>query len=432
MEQSGTELVDGRKQLRVAVIGAGIVGLLTALEVQRSGHKVILIEPGEAGGSQSASYGNGAWLNPGALMPISVPGLWKKVPGFLLDRNGPFVIRWRHLPALLPWLWRFVMAGRTWAQIATCAEHRFELCRDTVVDHARWAEEAGVGNLVRRTGLMFVYHSREDFLRETREWNLRRRFGVAFTELDDAALREAEPDLGSEYRFGAMLDHGAHLSDTRSYCAALCSLSIRRGAEWIQDRATGFVIENGRLVGVRVGARSIPCDRAVIAAGAWSGSLAKMAGDSVPMVSERGYHVVIPHPAPMPQRALMPYDGKMAVTPTADGLRIAGQVELASLSAKPDWRRADILLRFAKRMFPDFADGIEAGSVAKWMGHRPSTPDGLPSIGKASGCADIVHAFGHGHSGMCQAPATARLVAALLDNGSLPFNPRPYAPQRFR
>lgn len=142
--------------------------------------------------------------------------------------------------------------------------------------------------------------------------------------------------------------------------------------------------------------------------------------------------VVIPHPAPMPQHALMPHDGKMAVTPTLDGLRIAGQVELASLSAKPDWRRADILLGFAKRMFPSFADHITTVSIAKWMGHRPSTPDGLPSIGKASGCADIVHAFGHGHSGLCQAPATARLVATLLDDGPPPFNPCPYAPQRFR
>ncbi|MBQ0821161.1 hypothetical protein KBI52_13190 [Microvirga sp. HBU67558] len=96
------------------------MGLAAALEVQRGGHKVLLIEPGQPGGSQSATYGNGAWLSPGAVMLISVPGLWKKVPGFLLDPTGPFVIRWRHRPELLPWLWRFVMAGRTWAQIDRC------------------------------------------------------------------------------------------------------------------------------------------------------------------------------------------------------------------------------------------------------------------------------------------------------------------------
>ena len=81
-------------QLTVGVIGAGIVGLCAALEIQRRGHRVVIVDAGEAGGLQAASYGNGTWLNPASIMPISVPGLWRRVPGFLMDPTGPFVIRW--------------------------------------------------------------------------------------------------------------------------------------------------------------------------------------------------------------------------------------------------------------------------------------------------------------------------------------------------
>src|SRR5512139_4344578 len=98
--------VDNDRKLTVAIIGAGIVGLCTALEAQRDGHDVIIIEPDEAGGRQAASYGNGTWLNPGSVLPMSTPGLWKQVPGFLLDANGPFIIRWPYLPSLAGWLIR--------------------------------------------------------------------------------------------------------------------------------------------------------------------------------------------------------------------------------------------------------------------------------------------------------------------------------------
>ena len=102
--------------LTVAVIGAGIVGLTAALEILRAGHEVLIIEPAEPGGRQAASYGNGAWLSPGSVMPMSVPGLWRKVPGYLSDPTGPFTIRWQHLPRLAPWLLRFILAGRDWAR----------------------------------------------------------------------------------------------------------------------------------------------------------------------------------------------------------------------------------------------------------------------------------------------------------------------------
>lgn len=423
-------------KLTIAVIGAGIIGLCTALELQRDGHDIVFIEPDAPGGRQAASYGNGTWLNPGSIMPMSTPGLWKQVPGFLLDPNGPFIIRWRHLPGLAGWLIRFLRAGRSWPQVERCAEQRYWLSATIAQDHAALADEAGCPTLVRRNGLMFVYPDQAALDAEQRTWQIRARLGIRFTRVEESELRRQMPMLGPSYRIGMRIEDGAQVYDPQGYCHALYQLALSRGATRVTARATGFNAEGGRLRAVVTGAGAVSCDRAVIAAGIGARDLARQAGDTVPLISERGYHIVIPDPDFDLAVGLMPSDGKMGVVSTPQGVRLAGQVELASTDAPPDWRRAHILLGYARKMFPALAGQIDevaqrTGAPEYWMGHRPSTPDGLPCIGPASGCADIIHAFGHGHVGMLQAPATGRLVAALVAGRRPAFDATVFLARRF-
>ena len=126
------------------------------------------------------------------------------------------------------------------------------------------------------------------------------------------------------------------------------------GATLLRTAATGFHIETGRLRAVRTGNTEVACDKAVIAAGAWSKVLAHAAGDAVVLETERGYHVVISDPGITPRYPVMPSDGKMGCVMTPAGLRLAGQVELAGLRAAPNWQRAAMLLEFARAIFPAF------------------------------------------------------------------------------
>lgn len=147
--------------MRIVVIGAGIVGASCALELLRDGHEVTVIEPAEAGGPQAASYGHGSWISPASVVPMSMPGLWRQVPGYLLNPNGPLVIRWRYIFKLMPWLVRFLRAGSTVSKVEATASALALLLGDAPQRHQALAAEIGRPDLVRREGLLYAYADRK-------------------------------------------------------------------------------------------------------------------------------------------------------------------------------------------------------------------------------------------------------------------------------
>ncbi|MDB5372711.1 MAG: FAD-binding oxidoreductase [Belnapia sp.] len=415
----------------VVVIGAGILGACTALELLKAGFRVSIVEPGPPGGEQAASYGNGCWLSPMSVIPPATPGLWKKVPGFLADPLGPLAIRWSYLPKVLPWLARYLASGWTEARVLRTAVALRALLQGAPALHAALAEEAGVGHLIERRGLMYIYPSRAEFEAEAMAWRIRRQVGVEWLEIGADELRQREPELDRRYGFAALIEEGGHCRDPGGYVAALVQLAEAQGAQRVQARAIGFRIEAGRLRSVLTDTGEIAADRAVIAAGAHSKALAAAVGDAVPLETERGYHAMVMHPESGPRTPMMPSDGKMSVTMTDLGLRCAGQVEIAGLEAAPNWQRAAILRDHLLRSFPGLPRDLPPERVKFWMGHRPSMPDGLPCIGPARRTSDVVHAFGHGHVGLVSAPRSARLVAQMLLAQPMEIDAKPYDPRRF-
>lgn len=413
------------------VIGSGIIGACSALELLRAGHDVTLIDIGEPAGRQSASYGHGCWISPASVVPMSMPGLWKQIPGYLLNPKGPLVIRWRHFPRLLPWLLRFLWAGATVSRVEATARALSRLLHDGPARHQALSREIGLPDLIRREGLLYAYPDRSAFEAEALSWRLRRMTGLRWHELDASALASREPGLDPHYTFGILAEDGAHCTDPAAYVSRIVETASARGAKILRAKANGFVFDRERLVGVQTDVGLIACDQSVIAAGVWSKELARPAGDDIPLESERGYHGVVALDAGGPLHPVMPSDGKMANTPTSAGLRLSGQVELASVDTPPNWSRVDILIDHARHAYPTLAE-MQALAVDKWMGHRPSTPDGLPVIGRSARSPDIFYAFGHGHVGFASGPATGRIVAEHLAGLPSPSDIAPYSPRRFR
>lgn len=419
-----------RLSQKVVVIGAGIVGTATAIELLRDGHDVTIVEPGDPGGDHSASYGNGGWLSPSLVVPISMPGLWKLVPSYLADPLGPLTIRWSYLPRLLPWLWRFLRSGSTVERVERTAQAIRHLIWDCRERHHALAREARVPELIEDTSLIHVFQQRSDFDGNSLAWRLRRESGTVWLELDRQQLSAMEPSLDPRYTFAVAIE-GSACIDPGGYVAALASHAVRAGARIVRSHATGFRIDTSRLKAVQTTEGEILCDRAVISAGAWSKNLTTNLGDRIFLESERGYHTTIRDPEIKPNHRILFTDGKLATTNTPSGMRVTGQVELAGLDAKPNWNRAHILRDFALNAYPKLPKRIPDERQTLWMGHRPSTPDGLPVIGPSTKCPDVIYAFGHGHIGMTSGPATARIVADIVRGAKPAIDPSPYSPRRF-
>jgi D-amino-acid dehydrogenase len=413
---------------RVAVIGAGMVGVCTASWLQREGHSVFLVEAGEPG--RGASFGNAGCFNGSSVTPVSMPGTIRNVPRWLTDPLGPLSLRWTYLPAIAPWLLRFMRAG-TPDKVHAQARALRPLVGPTLEALNPLVSAAGAEDLVHRLGHLYVYRSTESLGKDRLAWELRRENGVEIDEFDADGLRQLEPALSRDYVRGLLVRENGHTSNPLKLVERLLEHFLQSGGELVRARADGFRLDSRRLAAIQTDTGDLPADAAVICAGAYSKPLAAALGDRVPLETERGYHLMISDPEAMPRIPTADADGKFVATPMETGLRFAGTVELAGLAAPPDWRRAHILLAQGRKMLPGLAASHPEDRISVWMGHRPSLPDSLPVLGPSSASPDVIYAFGHGHVGMTAAPMTGKIVADLVAGRPPTIDIAPFAAGRF-
>lgn len=420
------------KPEHVVIIGAGIIGAASAYQLVNADIRATLVEPGIPGDEQASSYGNAGWLSSHSVLPPASPGIWMQVPKWLADPLGPLAVRWKYFPRALPWLVRYLSAAWTYPQVERTAKGLRSLLRGAPALHKEMASQAGVPELIEQRGLLHAFLSREEFEKDARAWAIRKQEGVSWQELDAQALHALEPDLDARYTFGVLVPETGSCRNPGAYTAALIRYAQSKGATLVQAHATGFRIEQGRLKAVLTDQGEIICDRAVIAAGARAKVLAQHAGDNVSLETERGYHAIVHAPEAYPRTPTMFADCKVITTSMEQGLRVAGQVEIAATDDTPDWRRAEILRDHLLTLYPALPRNLSTERIKLWMGRRPSTPDGLPCIGLASGSPDIIHAYGHGHVGLVSSARTGRLVAQLIQGQPPEIPLKPFSPQRFQ
>ena len=413
---------------RVGVIGAGMVGVCAASWLQRDGHSVFLIEPGNPG--EGASFGNAGCFNGSSVTPAAMPGVLRSIPRWLSDPLGPLALRWTYLPAILPYLVRLVRSA-TPEKVRAQAKALRPLLASTVPLVRELAHAAGADDLIHQRGHLYVYRSAAALAKDGFAWALRRDAGVVVDEFDADELRQLEPVLSRDYVRGLLVRENGHTANPHALVTRLFEHFCGQGGEIVRARALGFRLDGGRLTAIRSDAGELLADAAVVCAGAHSKPLAATLGDPVPLETERGYHLMIRDPEVMPRIPTADADGKFVATPMALGLRFAGTVELAGLAAPPDWRRARILLAQGRRMLPGLAADPAEERLSMWMGHRPALPDSLPVLGPSRASPDIIYAFGHGHVGMTAAPMTGRIVADLVAGRPPSIDIAAFAASRF-
>lgn len=411
--------------MHIAVIGTGIVGTCTAAWLQRDGHRITFVDPLDAG--EACSFGNAGSMSPSACLPVGMPGVWKKAPAWVLDPLGPLTVRGSYLPAVLPWLLRFVRHSKP-AEVVRIATALRGLLAPIFESYQPLLDHAGAQALVRRTGCLYVYSSREVAAQWKWGMDLRRSLGVALRDVDRDELESLEPDLKGAFRFGILAPENGSTVDPSALVKALHARCLADGAGHLKRRVTGFELRDGLVQALRLdGAEPLAVDGVVVAAGAWSARLAAQLGARVPLETQRGYHVTVKSSNLSLRHTVMAVEHNLMVNPMAMGLRLAGSVELAGLRAPPNYARADVLLRKGRELFPH----LDASETTRWMGHRPCLPDSLPVIGRAPRAENAWLGFGHGHVGMCGGATTGREIAHLVAGRAPQVDLAPFSPLRF-
>ena len=408
----------------IGVIGAGIVGVSTAIWLQRSGHDVTLIDrEGPAGGT---SFGNGGILASCASIPVTVPGIIKKAPMMLLDKNAPLFLKYRYLPKLLPWLAKFLShANETdLKRIATAVNG---VVGDSLVEHQQLAKGTIAEKWIKPCDYLYLYKDEAAFEADKMAWDLRKSFGIRWNALKGSAVQDYEPLFSSEFRFAANLhDHG-RINDPGQYVKDLATHFTNQGGKIEETEITGFQINDGRIRALETKKGTLTYDQIAICTGAWSGPMAKALGVNVPLDTERGYHVELWEPSRMPKSPYMDAEGKYVITPMEGRIRLAGIVEFGGLNLGESKKPFDLLLRNIKKTMPD----LTWKRTETWMGHRPTLADSIPVIGQAPKAENAWFAFGHHHIGLTAGPKTGRFLSQMIDGSKSNLDLAQYSPLRF-
>ena len=406
----------------IAVIGGGVVGLAIAHRLATAGHEVCVIEPNDLG--SGASFGNAGTVADYAVLPVGTPDVLRNLPALLFDRSSPLSIRRAALPALAPWLLRFGVQSLPHAARRNASSIAALLATAT----ASWqglAAEIDASALLQDRGCLYFYETAKAFAAAKKDMAFRRSLGVSVDLVSPLDLARMEPALPETEGGAAFFPDAVFMSDPGQMVTRLANAAMAAGA--LHHRARVDRIERvGAGVRVTGEGLALTAKTVVIAAGARSRALARMAGDRVPLDTERGYHLEWDMPSACLTRPVCPTARGFYLCPMQGRLRVAGTVELGGLSAPPSPHRLALLEKGARAIFPDLP-----APDRSWMGFRPSMPDSVPVIGPSQGGADIMHAYGHGHIGLTLAPITARLIADLIAGIDPEVPMAAYLPSRY-
>lgn len=410
---------------RVIIAGAGIVGICTALSLLEKGFAVELIDRDPP--AEGASHGNAGVISPWSCIPQSMPGVWKSVPRWLLDPEGPLAVRWSYAPRLTPWLLKFFQAGAR-DRLPAIADAMHVLNRPNVDLYRRHLKGTGQEHLVGDCLYVHVYKNRDSANLKRLAWRMRDDRGAPLEVVNDAELHEIEPALSGDYKAAILIKNQARALDPGALGKALAGKARSMGAIFHRADIRRIEPSSGGLWVLHTTEGEFAAKKLIIAAGAWSARLLAPLGIKVPLEAERGYHLVFRNPGVTVNNSIMETDRKFVASSMLAGVRCAGTAEFAGLDAPPDYRRAKVFKRLAKRLFPL----INVDDAEEWTGVRPSFPDSLPCIGAIPGYANLFAAFGHSHYGFGMAPNTGRIVAGLV-SGELPnIDLTPYRIERFK
>ncbi len=410
----------------VLIIGGGPIGLSCAYYLLKSGRKVTLLDAKEIG--KGSGSGNAGHIVPSHIIPLAAPGVVTSALKWMLDpAHSPFGMKVSLDPNYISWLLQFVFACNE-ANVQRAIAPLNSLGQLSAKNFAQLIAEEKFDCSYQEKGLLFLYKTESAFTDGKHEGELMQKHGIPVSVYDKNKIHEVEPAALDDVIGGVHFTGDAHLNP--AVFLKLLSDRVRvMGAEMLENTpVTGFESANGKISKIKTSAGDFEAEQIVLAAGALTPSVARDLKLNIPIQPARGYSLTMSATKHMPSHALILGERRIAVSPMGDVLRFTGRLEVGNYSMIPNPVWIQRIENSAREYIA--LDG-KLDIKETWAGLRPTTPDGVPIIGRSAKHSNLILATGHAMLGLSLGPGTGQVVAELVNGQEPAFSLSPLRLDRF-
>ncbi len=410
----------------VGIIGSGIQGVCIGLQLIKRNIPVTIFDRHEplSTNFRPASYGNAGHFSPYAVLQFNRPDILNDVPKMLFSSYGPLALKWNHVPKMIPWFINYLKNCNKKSMLHT-AKYMHQILSLSNDAYEEIFKEINTSNLIEKKGIIYVWTNQNLKSREL-EIKVRNDLGIEQKLLSQKEILELEPNLKPVFDAGVFYEGAMHARNPQGILREIFKLFQNKGGKFVQENITSLkqISENETIIYSQREKYSF--EKTVIASGAFSKKLTDQLGETIPLDTERGYHVHFKNMDHLISRPVIFLDRGFGMTPMVQGLRAVGTVELGGLINPPSKRRIEYIIKCAKELLPQLQKHDD-----EWLGFRPTLPDFLPILGPSLNNKNIIYAFGHHHLGWTLGAITGKIISGIVAEEKTNLDLSPYSSKRF-
>ncbi|MDC3233074.1 FAD-binding oxidoreductase [Pelagibacteraceae bacterium] len=410
----------------VGVIGSGIQGVCIGLQLIKKGIPVTIFDRYDPLSTEykSASYGNAGHFSPYAVLQFNRTDVLTDVPKMLLSSDGPLALKWNHLLKMAPWFFHYLKNFNKKSMLHT-AKYMHQILNLSNDAYEEIFKEIDISNLVEKKGIIYVWTNKNLKSRKL-EIKVRNDLGIEQKLLTQKEILDLEPNLNPVFDAGVIYESAMHARDPHGILKKIFKLFISKGGKFIQENIVNLKQNRVNQTIIKSANNEYVFEKSVIASGAFSKNLTDQLGETIPLDTERGYHVHFKDMDHLISRPVIFLDRGFGLTPMNQGLRAVGTVELGGLRNPPSKKRIDYVIKCAKELLPQLKTHND-----EWLGFRPTLPDFLPIMGPSLKNKNIIYAFGHHHLGWTLGAVTGKIISGIVAEEKTNLDLSPYSSKRF-
>ena len=407
---------------KIAVIGAGIVGICSAYFLKKSGFNVTLIDREDPG--TMTSFGHACSFADYANVPVNYPGLIWDIPKMLLRKDGPLAVDFFYILKNLPWALSFLKNCKK-EKVDEIASSLTNLLKHSQLSYDEIFKDIDVQEYISNEENLYLFDTKKSF--EDYEYAnvIRKNNRVKVRNLTKNEVKELEPNIANVYYAGQVFTGSRHTTNPLAISTKIFEKFLEIGGIYIKQNVKN-IFQNENRIELFLEDKKINFDKVIISAGAWSNQIANMLGDKFPLDTERGYHILFETNEKLINRPVAWSESGFYLIQIHNGIRAAGTVEIAGLTKPSNKKRLEMIERQSRKVLPQLGD-----IKSTWMGRRPTLPDSLPIIGKSKQNNNVIYAFGHQHVGWTLGAVTGKIIDSLSKDQVPNIDITAYSPSRF-